>query len=159
MGRGGVAQDDMGGPLRMTWGGARAVAHISTSAHSDADVVRARTLGADSVLVSPIFATSSGAPEHGNPETWVKPPRGLDALRSAKACANGQLRIVALGGVLPENAGSCIAAGTDGLAVMRAWHVAANVEAFVLQLLHSAAGAVSSTGSMTSPESTKKASP
>jgi len=90
---------------------ARAVlprAWISLAAHDDDDVRRAVSEGADAALVSPIFAT----PGKG-------PPRGLEAIRAARAIAP-QLAIYALGGVDESNAAACRAAGATGVAVIRA---------------------------------------
>jgi thiamine-phosphate pyrophosphorylase len=86
---------------------------ISIAAHADDDVRRARSEGADAVLVSPIFRTrTAGA------LGTAKEGRGLGALRSARALA-GDLRIYALGGVDADNARACRAAGADGVAVIR----------------------------------------
>ncbi len=98
--------------------GARAVlgrGWVSVAAHSDADVARAAADGADAVLVSPIFATRPPSP--GAPE---KAPRGLWALRSARAVAGRRLALYALGGVTVERAPASVAAGADGVAVLRA---------------------------------------
>ena len=99
---------------------------MSVPAHSDADVTHAVTHEIDRVLVSPIFAT----PNKGE-------PRGLDAIRNAaKIRGDHALRlvsnhethapegriakIIALGGIDASNAQSCIEAGADGVAVIRA---------------------------------------
>jgi thiamine-phosphate pyrophosphorylase len=77
-------------------------AWISVSAHGD--VVPE---GADAALVSPIFASpGKGA------------PRGLDALRRLRA-ARPKLAIYALGGVTAATFGECVAAGADGVAMIR----------------------------------------
>jgi thiamine-phosphate pyrophosphorylase len=90
-------------------------AWISTAAHSDDDVRLASEEGADAVLVSPVFPTrppSSLAP--------AKEARGLGAIRSACALAGPRTAVYALGGVTAENAGACVEAGADGVAVLRA---------------------------------------
>lgn len=89
---------------------------VSVAAHSDSDVVRAADDGADAALVSPIFATRP--PSSGAPAT-AKEARGLDALRSARRAAGGRIALYALGGVTPERAALCAAAGADGVAVLR----------------------------------------
>jgi thiamine-phosphate pyrophosphorylase len=100
-------------------------AWISVAAHSDEEVQRAVTDGADAVLVSPIFA--SRPPSVMAP---AKAPRGLDAVQSARAIAEmavaqgrGHLRqrfaVYALGGIGPDNARACLRAGADGIAVLR----------------------------------------
>jgi len=83
-------------------------AWISVPAHGDDDVTRAREEGASAVYVSPIYET----PGKG-------PPRGLDAIRRARELA-GPMRVYALGGIDVVNAAACIAAGADGVAVIRA---------------------------------------
>jgi thiamine-phosphate diphosphorylase len=92
-------------------------AWISVSAHSDGGVRRAVADGADGVLVSPIFPSR---PPSVFAET--KEGRGLDALRTARDLAGtgGRTSIYALGGVDADNAAACIAAGADGVAVVRA---------------------------------------
>ncbi len=84
---------------------------VSVPAHSDDDVSHALTNEISWVLVSPIFSS----PEKGA-------PRGLDAIRNAAKIMvdRASLRIIALGGVDASNAGSCMEAGADGVAVIRA---------------------------------------
>lgn len=81
---------------------------LSAPTHSDDDVRAACANGADAVLVSPIFAT----PDKGE-------PRGLDAVRSARAIA-GRTMVVALGGIGVDDARPCFDAGADAVAVIRA---------------------------------------
>jgi thiamine-phosphate pyrophosphorylase len=89
---------------------------ISVATHSDTDVKRAVTDGADAVLVSPIFPTRSPSP--------LAPPkreRGLGALRSARMAVRAAARppeIYALGGVTAARAGLCAESGADGVAVL-----------------------------------------
>lgn len=85
-----------------------AASWISTPAHTDDAVARAKDAGATSVLVSPIFAT----PGKG-------PPRGVAALAAARERA-GELVVLALGGVEASRAAACAAAGAHGVAVIRA---------------------------------------
>lgn len=83
---------------------------ISVPAHSRDDVLRARALGVDAVLVSPIFAT----PDKGS-------PRGTEALREARSEATrGGIAVYALGGVDAHRAAPCAAAGAHGVAAIRA---------------------------------------
>ena len=88
---------------------------VSVAAHSDDDVRRAVLAGADAVLVSPVFdsrpPSSAEAPKAG---------RGLDAVRSARALAEGRLLVYALGGIDSNRASACVKAGADGVAVLRA---------------------------------------
>lgn len=87
---------------------------VTVSAHDDDDVRNAALAGASAVLVSPIFAT----PGKGR-------PRGIAALSTARATADAArhdpaLAVYALGGVTGANAASCIEAGADGVAAIRA---------------------------------------
>jgi thiamine-phosphate diphosphorylase len=92
-------------------------AWISVAAHTDDDVRRATGEGADAVLVSPVFATRSPALAGSRAE---KRPRGLDALRTARAIAGHHPAVFALGGVTLDRVRSCADAGADGVAVLRA---------------------------------------
>jgi thiamine-phosphate pyrophosphorylase len=91
--------------------GASPRAIVSMPAHSDNDVEHARKNEIDWVFVSPIFAT----PNKGE-------PRGLSAIANAAKITADQspLKIIALGGIDASNARSCIDAGADGVAVIRA---------------------------------------
>jgi thiamine-phosphate pyrophosphorylase len=89
-------------------------AFVSLAAHDDAELRAALDAGASAALVSPIFAT----PGKGT-------PRGVDALRSARSIVRDSpdgagFAIYALGGVDEGNAAACIAAGADGVALIRA---------------------------------------
>ncbi len=88
--------------------GAGARAWLTVAAHTDDDVGAALRAGADAVFVSPIFAS----PGKGT-------PRGVAALARARALAPA-LALYALGGVDAANVASCVAAGTTGVAVIRA---------------------------------------
>ena len=86
-------------------------AFLSVPAHDDEDVERANRDSADMILVSPIRS--------GNAKTG----RGTAALHSAAVLlrrGERRARLFALGGVTPEDVGPCIAAGADGVAVVRA---------------------------------------
>jgi thiamine-phosphate pyrophosphorylase len=97
---------------------------VSVAAHSDDDVRRAVDEGADAVLVSPIFPTRALSPRSPLAPLALaavsKRTRGLDALRSARMLADSRVAVFALGGVTPDSARACAAAGADGLAVIRA---------------------------------------
>lgn len=87
---------------------------ISVAAHDDGDVRRALAERADAVLVSPVFATR--ALER---DAAAKPARGPSALRAARAIASPQVGVYALGGVTASTVASCVAAGADGVALIR----------------------------------------
>ena len=81
---------------------------FGASAHSADEAAALLRAGADYVTVSPVFMTAS-KPGYG-------PALGLEALASVAARSPGP--VVALGGITPENAAQCIAAGARGVAVM-----------------------------------------
>jgi len=93
-------------------------AWVSVAAHSDDDVRRAVDAGADAVLVSPIFPTRTRS--LGSIQSIEKPTRGTNALRSARSLAGTRVAVYALGGVTVDTARACVAAGADGVAVIRA---------------------------------------
>lgn len=97
-------------------------AWVSIAAHSD-DAVRAAVReGANAALVSPIFPTTSGALASEARVRIPRPkqPRGVEALESARAIAQGKIALYALGGVTAANARDCVESGADGVAVIRA---------------------------------------
>jgi thiamine-phosphate pyrophosphorylase len=79
---------------------------IAVSCHSVEDVIRARQDGADFVVFGPVFEKSG------------KNGVGLDRLREACAAA-GEMSVLALGGVTPENAPHCVEVGVAGVAGIR----------------------------------------
>jgi thiamine-phosphate diphosphorylase len=83
-------------------------AFVSIAAHRIDDLDHAATTGVTAALFAPIFST----PGKG-------PPSGTAVLSEARARAP-HLRLYALGGVDAERAPSCIDAGADGVAVVRA---------------------------------------
>jgi thiamine-phosphate pyrophosphorylase len=80
---------------------------ISVSCHSVADVARAAADEADFALFAPVFQKRAAQPASG---------AGIDMLHSA--CQQG-IRVLALGGVTPENARACADAGAAGVAGIR----------------------------------------
>jgi thiamine-phosphate pyrophosphorylase len=81
---------------------------IGVSAHSQAELRRAETEGADFVTLSPIFPTAS--------KPWAVDVLGVD--RFAALAATTALPVFALGGVQRENADECLRAGACGVAVV-----------------------------------------
>jgi thiamine-phosphate pyrophosphorylase len=65
---------------------------------------------ADYVGAGPVWATPS--------KTDADPPIGLDGL--AAICESASVPVIAIGGIDASNAGDCIRAGADGVAVIRA---------------------------------------
>jgi thiamine-phosphate pyrophosphorylase len=103
---------------------------IGVSTHSADEAAAQLRAGADYVTLSPIFLTDS-KPGYG-------PMLGLDALAAAAAIAPGP--IVALGGIGPDNAAQCLAAGAHGIAVMGEVMRAADPEAAIRRLLAALSG-------------------
>ena len=103
---------------------------IGASAHSADEAAALLRAGADYVTASPVFVTAS-KPGYG-------PALGLDGLARIVAAARGPG--VALGGITPENAAACLAAGARGIAVMgevmRAADPQATVE-YILRMMRS----------------------
>jgi thiamine-phosphate pyrophosphorylase len=98
---------------------------IAVSAHTRAEVERARACPAVRFAVfGPVWDTPSKRP--------YGPPLGLEALRAA---AGVGLPLLALGGVTPDRAPSCRAAGAVGVACIRAVLEARDPGAIVHALL------------------------
>jgi thiamine-phosphate pyrophosphorylase len=120
------------GGVHLPGGGDPAVAQarlpqglIGVSAHSATEAATLIKAGADYVTVSPIFLTDS-KPGYG-------PALGLTTLAEAAIIAEGP--VIALAGINPENARSCIDAGAAGIAVMGEIMRAADPEATVRALI------------------------
>lgn len=98
---------------------------IGASAHNADDAAALLRAGADYVTVSPVFLTTS-KPGYG-------PALGLDGLARVVARAPGP--VVALGGITPENAASCLSTGVHGIAVMGEVMRAADPQASIERIL------------------------
>jgi thiamine-phosphate pyrophosphorylase len=84
---------------------------VSISCHTPTDIARARHNAADFILFGPIFE------KRVNGEL-VTEGVGLEALALACAIAQ-QIPVLALGGITPENAATCLASGAAGVAGIR----------------------------------------
>ena len=94
-------------------GAERAVEHgliLGTSASSVAEAHAGEQLGAAYIGAGPVWATPS------KPD--ADPPIALDGLR--EICDAVSIPVIAIGGVDATNAVDCIAAGAEGVAVVRA---------------------------------------
>jgi thiamine-phosphate pyrophosphorylase len=79
---------------------------VGMSTHSRAAAVAAAAEGASFITFGPVFETPSKK-QYGDPQ-------GLDTL--AKITSSVAVPVFAIGGVTPENAAECIAAGAHGVA-------------------------------------------
>ncbi|MDR5683957.1 MAG: thiamine phosphate synthase [Armatimonadota bacterium] len=83
---------------------------VGASAGTVAEAVEAERAGADYIGAGPVFATAT------KPDAGV--PIGLEGLRRIAAAV--RVPVVGIGGITAENAGSVIAAGASGVAVISA---------------------------------------
>jgi thiamine-phosphate pyrophosphorylase len=90
---------------------------VGVSAHSAAAAVAAAAEGASFVTFGPVFETPS--------KKSFGPPQGLDAL--SKVTSSVAVPVFAIGGVTPDNAADCIAAGAHGVAAIGAVMTAGDV--------------------------------
>lgn len=100
---------------------------IGVSAHNAAEAAAQLRAGADYATLSPIFLTDS-KPGYG-------PALGLDGLTQAAALTDGP--VIALAGITPANAASCLKAGAAGIAVMGEVMRSDDPEAVVRALIRS----------------------
>ncbi|HEV2386368.1 MAG TPA: thiamine phosphate synthase [Candidatus Acidoferrales bacterium] len=82
---------------------------VGASCHSPEEARAAERDGADYLFFGPVFATPS--------KLAYGPPQGLDRL--AEAARAVRIPMLAIGGVTPQNAAACIAAGARGVAAIR----------------------------------------
>lgn len=80
---------------------------LGFSVHSVEEARRAASRGAEYLLGGAIFASSS------HPE---RQPAGLETLSAL--CAATSVPVLAIGGVVPDNAAACLQAGSAGIAVL-----------------------------------------
>lgn len=99
---------------------------IGVSAHAAAEAAALLRAGADYATLSPVFPTAS-KPGYG-------PAIGIAELSAAVVAATPGA-IIALGGVTPDNAALCRAAGARGIAVMGEVMRAADPQATVARLI------------------------
>ncbi len=104
---------------------------IGASAHGREEAAAAAAAGADYVTLSPVFESAS-KPGYG-------PALGLEGLRGA--AARIPVPVIALGGIDPDNAAACLAAGAAGVAVMGTVMRAADPGAVAAELLFALARA------------------
>ena len=99
---------------------------VGVSVHSMQAACDAERAGADYVSFGPIFATPSKAS--------FGAPQGLAKLR--EVCERVRIPVIAIGGITLENARDCMAAGAGGIAAIRLFQGAADLQGVVEQLRH-----------------------
>ena len=97
---------------------------VGVSCHSQKAAEAAAASGADYIFFGPIFATPS--------KDAYGVPQGLDRL--ASVCRAVTVPVLAIGGITPENAASCIAAGAGGIAAIRLFQDGSNGAAAAVSL-------------------------
>ncbi len=95
---------------------------IGVSAHSLAEVEKAKQQGADFATFSPIFATASKA-KYGAPQ-------GVVALRKVVETV-GEFPVIALGGIDENNFGGALKSGANGIAAIRSLNDAEKLKEIV----------------------------
>lgn len=98
---------------------------IGSSAHSAEELRRAEAEGADFATLSPVFP----------PHSKSSPVPALGLERFAQLVRSTCLPVYALGGVDPQNARDCLAAGAFGIAVVGALMSAPDIPAVVSRFL------------------------
>ncbi|MDE3137585.1 MAG: thiamine phosphate synthase [Acidobacteriota bacterium] len=94
---------------------------IGKSCHSMEEAFAAQHDGADYIFFGPIFQTPS--------KVAYGAPQGIERLR--EVCGAVAIPVIAIGGITPENAGACIAAGARGVAAIRWFQEKGDLEARV----------------------------
>jgi thiamine-phosphate pyrophosphorylase len=97
---------------------------VGASCHSVEAVRAAERDGADYVIFGPVFSTPS--------KEKFGSPQGINRLAEASKAVS--IPVLAIGGITPENAGDCIAAGAAGIAAIRMFSEARDLAALVKRL-------------------------
>jgi thiamine-phosphate pyrophosphorylase len=92
---------------------------IGVSCHNLEDAREAESAGASYIFFGPIFETPS--------KQSFGPPQGLERL--AEICRAARIPVVAIGGINGKNAMECVRAGAAGVAAIRLFQDAADVNA------------------------------
>jgi thiamine-phosphate pyrophosphorylase len=97
---------------------------VGVSAHSLEEAIQSEQAGADYVIFGPVFATPSKA--------GFGPPQGVQRLQQVSKRLT--IPVLAIGGITLENAKDCLAAGAAGIAAIRLFQDAADLETLVREL-------------------------
>jgi thiamine-phosphate pyrophosphorylase len=94
---------------------------VGVSCHALEAAVSAAQNGADYIFFGPVFSTPS--------KEALGAPQGLPLL--AEICRSVTIPVLAIGGITVENAPACLAAGAAGLAAIRLFQEAADLQPLV----------------------------
>ncbi len=97
---------------------------VGVSAHSLEGATHAERAGADYVIFGPVYATPLKA-DFGQPQ-------GTHRLQ--EVCNRLTIPVLAIGGITLANTGDCLAAGAAGIAAIRLFQDAANLDDLVREL-------------------------
>ncbi len=97
---------------------------VGASTHSLDSAQAAADSGADYIIFGPVFATPSKA--------GYGAPQGIERL--AAVCRNVSIPVLAIGGITPDKASECRAAGAAGIAAIRLFQDPADLPAIVRRL-------------------------
>jgi thiamine-phosphate pyrophosphorylase len=97
---------------------------LGVSAHSLEGAIQSAQAGADYVIFGPVYETPSKAS--------LGRPQGVPRLR--EVCKRLTIPVLAIGGITLENAGDCFAAGAAGIAAIRLFQDAADLDDLVNKL-------------------------
>ena len=103
---------------------ARANFLVGVSAHSLDGAMHAEQAGADYVIFGPVYATPSKA--------GFGMPQGVQRLK--EVCQRLRIPVLAIGGITMENARDCVSAGAVGIAAIRLFQGATDLDAVVKEL-------------------------
>lgn len=97
---------------------------VGVSVHSLETALRAEQAGADYLIFGPVYATPSKA-GFGKPQ---------DVKRLREVCERLTIPVLAIGGIAAENARDCLAAGAAGIAAIRLFQDATDLDVLVKEL-------------------------
>jgi thiamine-phosphate pyrophosphorylase len=97
---------------------------VGVSTHSLQAVRDAEANGADYAIFGPVFATSS--------KLAYGVPQGVERL--GEVCGATKIPVMAIGGITAENAGRCVGAGAAGIAAIRLFQDADDLDTMVRAL-------------------------
>ena len=97
---------------------------VGVSVHSLEAALKAEQAGADYVIFGPVYATPSKA--------GLGKPQGLERL--GEVCGHLTIPVLAIGGIAAENARDCLAAGAAGIAAIRLFQDATDLDVLVKEL-------------------------